>query len=118
MDSDRFDGAIGEHGLSLDGPLRERGSDLVAILNGLDESADPATDPALPAHYGAGDLAGRALCKAALRRPKPTEPRGPDAAPRPAMMAPAEPMMSEPVPIPTIADAGPRSDDTSPAAPH
>jgi starch synthase len=56
-----------EHGLSLDGPLRERGGDLSAILNGIDESADPATDPTLPAHYGAGDLGGRALCKAALR---------------------------------------------------
>jgi starch synthase len=56
-----------DHGLSLDGPLRERGADLSAILNGLDASADPATDPTLPAHYGAGDLAGRAECKAALR---------------------------------------------------
>jgi starch synthase len=57
-----------EHGLSLDGPLRERGDDLRAILNGIDETAaDPAKDPALPAHYGVGDLAGRAHCKAALR---------------------------------------------------
>jgi starch synthase len=56
-----------EHGLSLDGPLRERGGDVSAILNGLDESADPATDPELPAHYRSGDLAGRAACKEALR---------------------------------------------------
>jgi starch synthase len=58
-----------EQGLGLDGPLRERGADVRAILNGIDvEAADPATDPVLPAHYGAGDLAGRARCKAALRK--------------------------------------------------
>jgi starch synthase len=57
-----------EHGLGLDGTLRERGGDLRAILNGIDEQAsDPATDPVLPAHYASGDLAGRAQCKAALR---------------------------------------------------
>lgn len=58
-----------EGGLSLDGPLRERGGDLRAILNGIDAvAADPMTDPALPAHYAAGDLGGRAACKAALRK--------------------------------------------------
>jgi starch synthase len=56
-----------EHGLGLDGPLRERGNDLRAILNGIDDAAEPGRDPALPAHYRAGDLGGRAVCKAALR---------------------------------------------------
>jgi starch synthase len=55
-------------GLGLDGPLRERGNDLRAILNGIDEAgADPANDPELPAHYSLRDTRGRTKCKAALR---------------------------------------------------
>lgn len=56
-------------GLGLDGPLRERGNDLRALLNGIDEAgADPASDPELPAHYSLRDPRGRTRCKAALRQ--------------------------------------------------
>ena len=56
-------------GMGLDGPLRDRGADVTGIVNGIDVVAwDPATDPALPAHFDVDHRAGRALCKAALRR--------------------------------------------------
>jgi starch synthase len=57
-----------EGGFGLDGVMRFRGADLVGILNGIDDEAwDPARDPALPAHYSAGDLTGKAVCKARLQ---------------------------------------------------
>ncbi|MDE2624962.1 MAG: glycogen synthase GlgA [Betaproteobacteria bacterium] len=40
-----------ELGCGLDGLLRHRSADLVGILNGIDESWDPAHDPALPAAF-------------------------------------------------------------------
>jgi len=56
-------------GCGLDGPLRERGGDLLGILNGIDvEEWNPAADPHLPARFSAADLAGKAECKAALQR--------------------------------------------------
>jgi starch synthase len=56
-------------GMGLDGPLRDRANDLAGIVNGIDVvSWDPATDPALPAHFDAAHREGRAACKAALRR--------------------------------------------------
>ncbi len=56
-------------GNGLDGVLRERGGDLVGILNGIDaDEWNPATDPYLPACYSAGDLSGKAACKAALQK--------------------------------------------------
>ena len=56
------------HGFGLDGVLASRGADLVGILNGIDtQTWNPATDPAIPARYDAGDLAGKAVCKAALQ---------------------------------------------------
>jgi starch synthase len=56
-------------GMGLDGPLRERGEDLVGIVNGIDTTTwNPAIDPALPAPFDADRRQGRALCKAALRR--------------------------------------------------
>lgn len=54
-------------GFGLDDVLRLRGADLVGILNGIDESWNPATDPSLPARYTRDDLAGKARCKAALQ---------------------------------------------------
>src|SRR5690606_15131471 len=46
--------------------LRDR---LVGILNGIDlEHWNPATDPDIPATYSRGDLAGKAICKAAVQR--------------------------------------------------
>jgi starch synthase len=67
-------------GEALDGVLRDRGGDVVGILNGIDEQAwDPANDRYLPARYDATDLAGKAECKAALQRELglPVEPRAP-----------------------------------------
>src|SRR6185295_5390653 len=56
-------------GRGLDGPLRDRSADLTGIVNGIDGVAfDPATDPALPAHFDVVHRAGRAKVKAALRR--------------------------------------------------
>ena len=55
-------------GCGLDPVLRFRAADLLGILNGIDTvSWNPATDPALPAHYTANDLAGKAVCKARLQ---------------------------------------------------
>lgn len=55
-------------GFGLDEVLRFRGADLVGILNGIDVASwNPATDPALPAHYSAANLTGKARCKAALQ---------------------------------------------------
>ena len=56
-------------GANLDGFMRnldDRGR-LSGILNGIDEDMfDPASDPALPAHFSSEDIAGKRLCKAAL----------------------------------------------------
>jgi starch synthase len=58
-----------EFGAGLDAVLRHRSKDLTGILNGIDTHEwDPATDPHLPAHFGAEALAGKAACKAALQR--------------------------------------------------
>jgi len=55
-------------GWGLDDVLRFRAADLVGIVNGIDAEAwNPGTDPLLPARYGADDLAGKAVCKAALQ---------------------------------------------------
>ena len=55
-------------GAGLDALLRSRGSDVIGILNGIDEERwDPATDDHLVAHYTAEDLSGKAACKAALQ---------------------------------------------------
>ena len=56
-------------GAGLDGVLRQRAADVTGILNGIDlDEWDPARDPYLPARYSAGDLAGKAECKATLQR--------------------------------------------------
>lgn len=57
-----------EGGFGLDHVLRFRGADLVGILNGIDTRVwNPETDPHIPAHYGAEDLSGKFVCKAALQ---------------------------------------------------
>ena len=58
-----------EFGCGVEGVLSARAADLSGILNGVDYGHwDPANDPALPARYGAQDLTGKAVCKAALQR--------------------------------------------------
>ncbi len=58
-----------EGGASLDAVLRHRQPDLHGILNGIDTAEwDPRTDPHLPARFHAGDLSGKAACKAAVQR--------------------------------------------------
>src|SRR5574341_671700 len=64
----------------LDGPLRERGADLVGIRNGIDVGEwDPVADPWLPARFTSADLRGKAACKEALQREAglPVEPARP-----------------------------------------
>jgi starch synthase len=57
-----------EQGCGLDGVLRERGSVLTGILNGIDDAVwDPSVDAALPAHFSLDDPTGKAACTAALR---------------------------------------------------
>lgn len=46
--------------------LSEQGR-LRGILNGIDTAVhDPATDPRIPAHFGAADFSGKAICRQAL----------------------------------------------------
>jgi starch synthase len=57
-----------EGGEGLDGVLRDRGGDVIGILNGIDDEVwDPARDPHLAAPFSADDLDGKAACKAALQ---------------------------------------------------
>ena len=54
----------------MEGVLQRAGQKLTGITNGIDVNTfDPATDPALPAHYDATSFAeGKAVCKAALQQ--------------------------------------------------
>ena len=52
----------------LDSVLAGNAWKLTGITNGIDiNTFNPATDKALPAHYSADDLSGKAICKAALQ---------------------------------------------------
>ena len=56
-----------EGGRGLDGLLRYRSTDLVGILNGIDDTEwDPANDRLLPHPYHRDDLRGKAMNKRAL----------------------------------------------------
>jgi starch synthase len=58
----------GESGQGLEGLLRSRAQDLFGVVNGIDyELWSPATDAALPVNFSAGELSGKARCKAALQ---------------------------------------------------
>lgn len=54
----------------LDGILSNAAWKLTGITNGIDTGVfNPATDPALPAHFSASDfVSGKAVCKAALQK--------------------------------------------------
>jgi starch synthase len=53
-----------EQGFGFDGILRQRGADLVGILNGIDyDQWDPERDPNLPVPFGASNLEGKAAAK-------------------------------------------------------
>jgi starch synthase len=57
-----------DFGERMDGILRERSTDLVGILNGLDVAAwNPATDPDIAKRFDRDDPEGKAACTAALR---------------------------------------------------
>jgi starch synthase len=56
-----------EYGCGLEGVLKRRSQDLSGIINGIDYSEwNPETDPLIPAHYSAEDLAGKETCKKEL----------------------------------------------------
>ncbi len=57
-----------EGGEGLDGALRDRGGDVIGILNGIDdEEWNPETDRHLAAPFTAEDIEGKVACKAALQ---------------------------------------------------
>ncbi len=57
-----------EFGCGLDGVLRDRGQSLIGIVNGVDDSWNPATDPHLPKNYDIGSWSeGKAECKRQLQ---------------------------------------------------
>ena len=56
-----------EFGFGLEGVLRARAGTIAGILNAVDYvSWNPEDDPYIAAHYTAGDLSGKAKCKADL----------------------------------------------------
>jgi starch synthase len=55
--------------MGLAGLLRERGRDVVGLLNGIDTSVwNPSTDPHIATHYDSGDLGRRSQNKVALQK--------------------------------------------------
>lgn len=69
-----------EQGCGLDGLLRERADhgELTGILNGIDESYDPGSDPHLVHHFGCSDMSGKTDNAADIRyRFRLTESAGP-----------------------------------------
>jgi len=56
-----------EFGNGMDGVIATRLDDLHGIINGIDTAVwNPAVDASLPARYSAGNIAGKALCRAKL----------------------------------------------------
>ena len=59
--------ATPQYGMGLEDVVRMRGDSVVGILNGVDyEEWNPQTDPYLPAHYDARNLAGKERVKKSL----------------------------------------------------
>ncbi len=56
-----------EFGCGLEGVLRDRGTDLSGILNGVDYQIWTPDDPALARRYNADDVSGKRDCKRALQ---------------------------------------------------
>jgi starch synthase len=72
-------------GAGMEGVLASRATRYLGILNGIDTRVwDPQTDPHLPAHYSASNLAGKAACKRALLQ-RFNLPLGDDALARPVI---------------------------------
>ncbi len=58
-----------EHGLGLDGVLRDRDRDLYGIVNGIDYNIwSPEKDTLIPANYSVKDRSGKGRCKADLQK--------------------------------------------------
>jgi starch synthase len=56
-----------EFGNGMDGVIGTRLGDLHGLINGIDTAVwNPAVDGSLPARYSVGNMAGKALCRAAL----------------------------------------------------
>jgi len=56
-----------EFGCGLEGVVQTRVDDLVGLLNGVDTHVwNPASDSLLPMRYSAGNMAGKAACRAEL----------------------------------------------------
>ncbi len=67
-----------EYGAGMDDVLRRRGDAYIGILNGIDTALwDPASDPALAAHYSAADPSGKLHCRADLCTRLGLDPAGP-----------------------------------------
>lgn len=57
-----------ENGMGFDGLLRARAGAVTGVRNGIDDAVwNPADDPHIAAPYSVGDMAGRAVNKAALQ---------------------------------------------------
>ena len=74
-----------ELGFGFDGILRQRGADLIGILNGIDyDHWDPGRDPHIPRPYSADDLTGKEAAKRQLLE-RYDLPAGADALARPVV---------------------------------
>ena len=74
-----------EFGYGFEGALQSLGERYLGILNGIDTTIwNPETDPLLPAHFSASDLAGKRECKRALLN-QFYLPQGDDALARPVV---------------------------------
>ena len=74
-----------ELGFGFDGILRQRGADLIGILNGIDyDHWDPGRDPHIPRPYSADDLTGKEAAKRELLE-RYGLPAGADALARPVV---------------------------------